>query len=67
MMRQGWQKSSFSGGGDGDHCIEIGSLDSAGRLGLRESEEPGVVVATSRAALAGLIGHVKEGQARGAQ
>lgn len=56
---QRWQKSSFSGGGDGDHCIEVGSSDAIGVVALRESDEPGVFVATSQSALAGLIRHFK--------
>jgi hypothetical protein len=53
-----WQKSSFSGGEDGDNCVE---LQPRGRRGIaiRESDAPGRVLATSPALLAGLIRHLK--------
>jgi uncharacterized protein DUF397 len=62
MMRQGWQKSSFSGGGDGAECVEVSAGDRR-RLRLRESEAPLRVFDASPAALAGLIRHVKGGGA----
>lgn len=52
-----WQKSSFSGGGDSDDCVEV----AAGReaLLLRESDEPETVLATAGPQLAALIGHLR--------
>ncbi|GAB2923130.1 DUF397 domain-containing protein [Streptomyces mayteni] len=54
----GWQKSSFSGGGDGNDCLELGGAPSA--LALRESDDPDVVLTTSPARLAALLGAVRE-------
>ncbi|MFF4502066.1 DUF397 domain-containing protein [Streptomyces sp. NPDC001401] len=39
-----WQKSSFSGGGQGDACVEVADLDT--HIAIRDSKAP------TRAALA---------------
>ncbi|MEU3038504.1 MULTISPECIES: DUF397 domain-containing protein [Streptomyces] len=52
-----WQKSSFSGGGDGDDCVELGH-SGTGML-LREGDEPGLILAVSPASLAQLIRHLR--------
>ncbi|MCI3930734.1 DUF397 domain-containing protein [Streptomyces sp. AN091965] len=54
-----WQKSSFSDGGDGDHCVEVASTH--GALHLRESDAPGTVLTTTPAALARLLDRLREG------
>ncbi|CAL9496329.1 MULTISPECIES: DUF397 domain-containing protein [unclassified Streptomyces] len=36
--RQNWTKSSFSGGGEGDTCVEIALLP--GRIAIRDSKAP---------------------------
>ncbi|MFD4571950.1 DUF397 domain-containing protein [Streptomyces sp. NPDC058417] len=48
-----WQKSSYSGEGDGNNCLEV----KAGSRGvhLRESDTPGAVLTTDPAALAHLL------------
>lgn len=52
-----WQKSTFSGGGDGDHCVEVAT---SGRAVLvREGDEPRVSVAATPPALAAFIRHNK--------
>jgi hypothetical protein len=56
-----WQKSSFSGGGDGAECLEVSAPDGR-RLRLRESDVPQSVLDTSPAALAGLIRYVKDSE-----
>ncbi|MFG3253750.1 DUF397 domain-containing protein [Streptomyces sp. NPDC048172] len=57
-----WQKSSFSGGDDGNACVEIATTPST--LLLRESDEPDTVLAPSPRALSSLLAHLKgEGQA----
>ncbi|MGZ3099230.1 DUF397 domain-containing protein [Streptomyces sp. H62] len=33
-----WRKSSYSGGGDGNNCVEI--ANSSGRVGIRDSKTP---------------------------
>ncbi|MFE1798247.1 DUF397 domain-containing protein [Streptomyces sp. NPDC059517] len=52
-----WQKSSFSGDQEGPNCLEIGAGRST--LLLRESEDPGTVLETTGAGLAGLICHLR--------
>ncbi|MFI1967342.1 DUF397 domain-containing protein [Streptomyces pathocidini] len=55
-----WQKSSFSGGGPDNDCVEIGAC-AAGTLHLRESDDPEVVVTTTSARLGALIRAIKSG------
>jgi hypothetical protein len=54
-----WQKSTFSDGGEGNTCVELAGI--AEQIRLRESETPGVQLATSAEPLAGLIRAVKAG------
>lgn len=54
-----WQKSSFSGGGDGNECVEVAAVD--GAIRLRESDAPGTELSTTPARLASLIRGVKAG------
>ncbi|MFD4855909.1 DUF397 domain-containing protein [Streptomyces atratus] len=55
-----WQKSSFSGGGDGNSCVELAAQNSLIRL--RESDDPGTELAVTPAQLGRLLGGVKGGQ-----
>ncbi|MEV4742333.1 DUF397 domain-containing protein [Streptomyces sp. NPDC049555] len=48
-----WQKSSFSGAGPDNACVELAVLDSA--RALRESDDPEVVITTAPATLAALV------------
>ncbi|WP_149825810.1 DUF397 domain-containing protein [Streptomyces tailanensis] len=48
-----WQKSSFSEGDDAPNCLEIATTPETPLL--RESEEPGKVIATTVTGLAALI------------
>ncbi|MGW0574445.1 DUF397 domain-containing protein [Streptomyces sp. NPDC002920] len=48
-----WQKSSFSGGGDGDDCLELASAES--ELLLRESDDPTRILALTPDSLAELL------------
>ncbi|MEV0113339.1 DUF397 domain-containing protein [Streptomyces sp. NPDC050844] len=48
-----WQKSSFSGGGDGANCVELSATQSTVRL--RESDAPAAELTTTPACLAALI------------
>ncbi|MFF1694695.1 DUF397 domain-containing protein [Streptomyces sp. NPDC058257] len=52
-----WQKSSFSGGGDGANCVEIGAA--RGTLHLRESDTPTQALSPSPESLAALIRHIR--------
>lgn len=53
-----WQKSSFSGNGPGNDCVEV-RADDDGLIGLRESDEPGVVVAATPVVFRALLRMVK--------
>ncbi|MCF3168814.1 DUF397 domain-containing protein [Streptomyces sp. CB04723] len=53
-----WQKSSFSA--SQDQCVEI--TESAGRILMRESDDPGAVAVTSREKFAAFIQGVKAGE-----
>ncbi|WAL96716.1 DUF397 domain-containing protein [Streptomyces sp. Je 1-369] len=55
-----WQKSTFSGGGDGNACVELASANN--RILLRESDAPAEELRTSPAALAQLLRAIKEGE-----
>ncbi|MFD4630727.1 DUF397 domain-containing protein [Streptomyces sp. NPDC058284] len=55
-----WQKSTFSGGGDGNACVELASTGN--HIRLRESDEPGVELATAPASLARLLRAIKQGE-----
>lgn len=57
MMQDAWQKSSFSGGGDSDDCVELAARQ--GTVLLRESDDPGTVLEASRPQLAALICHLR--------
>ncbi|WP_406475644.1 DUF397 domain-containing protein [Streptomyces sp. NBC_01615] len=48
-----WQKSSFSGGGDGDECVEVGLAE--GVIHVRESDEPDRILPVTRDSLTALI------------
>ncbi|MFI9581558.1 DUF397 domain-containing protein [Streptomyces sp. NPDC052236] len=52
-----WQKSSFSGGGEGNACLELTA--SAQGTHLRESDDPNVVLTTTPDGLQALIHSVK--------
>lgn len=54
-----WQKSSFSGTGPGNDCMELAGA--GGGIRMRESDDAGVVVAAGPTVLAGLLRHVKAG------
>ncbi|MEU8959483.1 DUF397 domain-containing protein [Streptomyces sp. NPDC048518] len=57
MKQVHWQKSSFSGGGDGDTCIELS--DTGPHLHLRESEDPGAELQPSVTAISHLLRALK--------
>ncbi|MFE9679679.1 DUF397 domain-containing protein [Streptomyces sp. NPDC006259] len=54
-----WQKSSFSGGGEGNDCLELAS--SPTRIHLRESDTPATTLTTTPAALAQLLRGIRAG------
>ncbi|MEW2268034.1 DUF397 domain-containing protein [Streptomyces sp. NPDC047868] len=52
-----WQKSSFSGGGDGDSCVELAAVN--GEPLLRESDEPDRILPVTHHGLAALLHHLR--------
>jgi hypothetical protein len=56
MSEINWQKSSYSGQGDGAECIELAA---GGTIRLRESDDPGVIVTTTPAPLKALLLGIK--------
>jgi hypothetical protein len=52
-----WQKSSFSGGGDGSNCLELASTPTT--LRLRESDTPTTILTTSPAPLTHLLDAIR--------
>jgi len=54
-----WQKSTFSGGGEGNTCVEVAATPTT--LHLRESDTPHTQLATTTPPLAHLIRGVKSG------
>ncbi|WP_413254493.1 DUF397 domain-containing protein [Streptomyces europaeiscabiei] len=56
-----WQKSSFSGFGDGNDCVELGAI-SAQLLGIRESDTPATVLTTTPAPVTGLLRAITSGR-----
>lgn len=63
MSRLTWQKSSFSGGGNGD-CVEL-ATDPDGNVHLRESDQPGDILTMSPGRLRALLDCVKGGRLSG--
>ncbi|MFD5635354.1 DUF397 domain-containing protein [Streptomyces sp. NPDC127077] len=54
-----WQKSSFSGGGEGNDCVELAATP--GTVHLRESDTPATRLSTAPGALGNLLHHIKSG------
>ncbi|MFE6164728.1 DUF397 domain-containing protein [Streptomyces sp. NPDC056486] len=52
-----WQKSSYSGGAEGNECVELAAP--GGTLLLRESDDPIRVLTATPEGLAALIRHVR--------
>lgn len=52
-----WQKSTYSGGPQGE-CLNIATAPD-GTFRLRESDDPHVLLTTDPEGLAALLGHVK--------
>ncbi|WP_329300138.1 DUF397 domain-containing protein [Streptomyces sp. NBC_00659] len=54
-----WQKSSFSGSGDGNNCVELATTP--GSVHLRESDTPALRLSTTAGAVAHLLLRIKTG------
>ncbi|MFG2651708.1 DUF397 domain-containing protein [Streptomyces sp. NPDC048436] len=57
MPQLNWQKSSFSGGPEGD-CLYLATAPD-GTIRIRESDTPDAVLATAPARLTSLLRHLK--------
>ncbi|MER5367929.1 MULTISPECIES: DUF397 domain-containing protein [unclassified Streptomyces] len=55
-----WRKSSKSSDGEGNNCLEL--AEHGGEILMRESDNPGVVIRTTRAKLRAFLGGAKEGE-----
>ncbi|MBA2806778.1 DUF397 domain-containing protein [Streptomyces sp. KM273126] len=55
-----WQKSSFSGSGDGNNCIELTSTPAI--IHLRESDTPTTELTTTPRPLAHLLRGIRTGR-----
>ncbi|PIM66732.1 DUF397 domain-containing protein [Streptomyces sp. JV178] len=55
-----WQKSTFSGGAEGNACVELAAAPACIRL--RESDSPATHLRTTPIPLAGLLLHLKAGR-----
>ncbi|MFF1722300.1 DUF397 domain-containing protein [Streptomyces sviceus] len=54
-----WRKSTYSGGGDGDTCVEIAPLPT--RIAVRDSKAPArATLSFPTPAFTALIDHLKE-------
>ncbi|MET9501740.1 DUF397 domain-containing protein [Streptomyces sp. NPDC006622] len=54
---ENWQKSSYSGFGDGNDCLELASTPTT--LHLRESDTPATVLTTTPAPLTHLLDAIR--------
>ncbi|WP_369260025.1 DUF397 domain-containing protein [Streptomyces sp. R35] len=54
-----WQKSSFSGFGDGNDCVELATTPDT--IHLRESDTPATHLTTTPTPLAQLLHYIKTG------
>lgn len=52
-----WQKSSFSGGGEGNSCVELAR--SGDTTAVRESDDPTGTIIVTPGGLSSLIRHLK--------
>ncbi|MGW3568337.1 DUF397 domain-containing protein [Streptomyces sp. NPDC000941] len=60
MHQARWRKSSFSGTGPDNNCVELAAAN--GAIHLRESEAPGTAIRTAPRPLAAFIRAAKAGQ-----
>ncbi|MFH0177123.1 DUF397 domain-containing protein [Streptomyces cacaoi] len=56
-----WQKSTFSGGAEGNACVELAASAAPAALHLRESDTPDMALSTTPVALAHLLEGIRTG------
>ncbi|MEV6178806.1 DUF397 domain-containing protein [Streptomyces sp. NPDC052015] len=54
---ENWQKSSYSGGGDGNDCLELAATPTTRHL--RESDTPATVLTTTPTTVAHLLAGIR--------
>lgn len=59
--RDNWQKSSFSGSGDGNNCVELAAISPA-LVGLRESDTPATILTTTPVPITELLRAITSGR-----
>ncbi|MFJ7998665.1 DUF397 domain-containing protein [Streptomyces sp. NPDC096310] len=59
-MEVQWRKSSKSSNAEGSDCLELAVHE--GEILMRESDNPNVVIRTTRAKLRAFLGGAKEGE-----
>ncbi|MFF0161502.1 DUF397 domain-containing protein [Streptomyces sp. NPDC005263] len=57
-----WQKSTYSGGADGNECVELAPGEAS--LLLRESDAPARILTVAPATLAALLDHLRDAPTR---
>ncbi|MEW1720966.1 DUF397 domain-containing protein [Streptomyces sp. NPDC093109] len=55
-----WRKSSKSSNAEGSDCLEL--AEQGGEILMRESDNPDIVIRTTRAKLRAFLGGAKEGE-----
>ncbi|MER8073565.1 DUF397 domain-containing protein [Streptomyces sp. NPDC094034] len=55
-----WRKSSKSSDAEGNHCLQLAEHD--GQILMRESDNPDVVIRTTRAQLRAFLDGAKQGE-----
>ncbi|WP_149829266.1 DUF397 domain-containing protein [Streptomyces tailanensis] len=53
-----WQKSTFSGGAEGNACVELAAIPPH-LVGLRESDTPTTLLTTTPTPVTHLLHHIK--------
>lgn len=56
-----WQKSTFSGGAEGNACVELAASATLSTLHLRESDTPDTALTATPVALAHLLAGIRGG------
>ncbi|PSM41820.1 DUF397 domain-containing protein [Streptomyces dioscori] len=56
---ENWQKSSFSGGADGNNCVEL--ANETRTIRLRESDDPSIELVTTPTSLTRLFQCIRSG------